>query len=92
MNREVPEPSLSRAGPKLPVLTAEGVTAGYRAGSPVLHDICLGLERGKILAVIGPNGAGKTTLFNCITGMERPWEGDILFGPSTESVLSSSKG
>jgi len=68
MNREVPEPTFARAGPRLPILTAEGVTAGYRAGSPVLHDICLGLERGKILAVIGPNGAGKTTLFRALSG------------------------
>ena len=55
-------------GAKLPVLVAEGITVGYRSGEPVLREIFLNLERGKILAVIGPNGAGKTTLFKALCG------------------------
>lgn len=51
-----------------PILAAEAVFVGYRQGAPVLHDISIGLERGKILAVIGPNGAGKTTLFKALSG------------------------
>ena len=55
-------------GAKLPILVAEGITVGYRSGEPVLREIFLNLERGKILAVIGPNGAGKTTLFKALCG------------------------
>ncbi len=33
----------------------------------------------QICGLIGPNGAGKTTLFNCISGIYKYNEGDILF-------------
>ena len=38
----------------------QNLAVGY--GAPLLRDIALHAERGKILALIGPNGAGKTTL------------------------------
>jgi branched-chain amino acid transport system ATP-binding protein len=37
------------------------------------------VQDGEILSLIGPNGSGKTTLFNCISGIYRPEEGQILF-------------
>ncbi|MBU7023223.1 MAG: ABC transporter ATP-binding protein [Theionarchaea archaeon] len=44
-----------------------------------LDSVDFGVEKGEILSIIGPNGSGKTTLFNCITGIYRPDEGEILF-------------
>ncbi len=39
--------------------------------------------------MIGPNGAGKTTFFNCITGIYKPTEGDVVIYPdSTEASKS----
>jgi len=58
----------SRASGGLPILLAEGITVGYRPGEPILREVFLHLERGKVLAVIGPNGAGKTTLFRALSG------------------------
>ncbi len=37
------------------------LTVGYD-GKPLIRDICIGLERGKIVTLIGPNGAGKSTI------------------------------
>lgn len=37
------------------------------------------LEPGRIVSIIGPNGAGKTTFFNCLTGIYKPEEGQVLF-------------
>lgn len=48
-------------------------------GLRALNDICFEVQKGEIFAIIGPNGAGKTTLFNCINGIYRPEEGEILF-------------
>ena len=38
----------------------EGLTVGYN-GKPLIRDIDVDLEKGKILTLIGPNGAGKST-------------------------------
>ncbi len=39
------------------------------AVKPVLENLSLTIEPGKVYGLIGRNGAGKTTLLNCITGM-----------------------
>jgi branched-chain amino acid transport system ATP-binding protein len=39
----------------------------------------LTIRKGEILGVLGPNGAGKTTFVNCITGLDKPTSGTILF-------------
>ncbi len=33
---------------------------------PILHDISLSFEKGKLYAIIGPNGSGKTTLLHTL--------------------------
>lgn len=49
-------------------------------GLVAIGDLDLDVKEKAIHSVIGPNGAGKTTLFNCITGFNKPEEGDILLG------------
>jgi ATP-binding cassette subfamily B protein len=39
---------------------------GYQAERPVLHDVDLELEPGKVVALIGHTGAGKTTLASLV--------------------------
>ena len=48
-------------------------------GIVALQQVDMKVRKGEIHAVIGPNGAGKTSLFNCISGVYKPSEGDILF-------------
>jgi ATP-binding cassette subfamily B protein len=44
----------------------EGVTFGYDAERPVLHEIDLQLEPGRTVALIGHTGSGKTTLASLV--------------------------
>jgi lipopolysaccharide export system ATP-binding protein len=46
---------------------------------PILKNISLTLEPGKIVGLLGPNGSGKTTLFNLIIGKIFPDQGTITF-------------
>ena len=49
------------------------------SGLKALSDISFDMQKGVIFSIIGPNGAGKTTLFNCINGIYKPDQGQILF-------------
>jgi len=54
-------------------------------GVKALSDISFAVDDGELFAVIGPNGAGKTSAFNCLNGVYKPQEGDILW--KGESIL-----
>jgi branched-chain amino acid transport system ATP-binding protein len=48
-------------------------------GVVALGGVSFDVGHGQICGLIGPNGSGKTTLFNCISGIYRYADGDILF-------------
>lgn len=60
------------------LLTATGVTKHF-GGLLALDSVDLTINSGEIVGLIGPNGAGKTTFVNCLTGVERPSAGTIVF-------------
>lgn len=60
------------------VLTARGVSFGYRPGEPVLADVDFAAASGELVCILGPNGSGKTTLLRCLLGQLRPDRGDVL--------------
>ena len=65
-----------------PVLRVDGVTLAF-AGLVALDDVSIDVREGSLFAIIGPNGAGKSSLFNCISGVDRPRSGDIVFRGSS---------
>jgi len=58
------------------LLRAEGLTAGYGL-QQVLHGVDLTVPAGHLIALIGPNGHGKTSLLRCLSGLLRPWSGEV---------------
>src|SRR5438105_693193 len=61
-----------------PLLDARQITKRF-GGLAAVAGVDLTIRKGEILGVIGPNGAGKTTFVNCITGLDKPTSGTILF-------------
>ena len=62
-----------------PLLSVRDLTLRF-GGNVAIERMNVDLYEGELLSIVGPNGAGKTSLFNCISGVYRPQEGDILFG------------
>ncbi len=60
------------------LLQAKNLSMSF-GGLDVFKKISLDIFEHQIVALIGPNGAGKTTLINCITGVYKPTEGNIVF-------------
>jgi len=60
-----------------PLLSADGLVAGYTATDEILKSVELSLEAGEIVSIIGPNGAGKSTLLKVIAGILAPSRGSV---------------
>ncbi|MEV5976601.1 ABC transporter ATP-binding protein [Streptomyces sp. NPDC052114] len=72
-----PERPLTASGH---VTEFRGVTFGYAADSPVLHDIDLVLAPGTVTALVGPSGAGKSTLAALLPRFFDPDQGSVRIG------------
>jgi branched-chain amino acid transport system ATP-binding protein len=64
----------------MPLLSLDGLRAGYGAGADVLHGVSLEVAEGELVCLIGANGAGKTTLLRSIMGLLPPRAGSIALG------------
>ena len=62
-----------------PYFKTEHLSVGYD-GQALIRDICIQLEKGKILTLIGPNGAGKSTILKSITRHLQTISGRVYVG------------
>ncbi|HSP03062.1 MAG TPA: metal ABC transporter ATP-binding protein [Acidimicrobiales bacterium] len=59
-----------------PLLTLEGVAAGYGDGS-VITGVDLQIDRGDFVGIVGPSGSGKSTLLRVLLGSVAVSEGRL---------------
>ncbi|MBR0341808.1 MAG: ABC transporter ATP-binding protein [Oscillospiraceae bacterium] len=58
---------------------------------PVLHDVCLSVDKGEFVSIMGPSGSGKSTLMNIIGCLDRPTSGSYLFNGEDVSSMNDDQ-
>lgn len=63
-------------------LETKNLSVGYH-GKPLIEDVSLCVQRGKIVTLIGPNGSGKSTILKTIIGQLPELSGTVYLDGET---------
>ena len=69
------------------MLSVEAVSKAYQ-NRRVLNEVTFAMDSGERIALMGPSGSGKSTLLNCLSGLDTPDEGTIIFDGEELTRLS----
>lgn len=63
------------------IFSMVGVSKAFQTNKQVLKDIYLSFFYGAKIGIIGLNGSGKSTLLKIIAGLEKSYQGEVVFSP-----------
>lgn len=63
------------------IFSMVGLSKTYPNGKQVLKNIYLSFYYGAKIGILGLNGSGKSTLLKIIAGLEKSFQGDVVFSP-----------
>ncbi|MGB2686392.1 MAG: ATP-binding cassette domain-containing protein, partial [Olleya sp.] len=64
------------------IFSMSGLTKTFQsAQTPVLKNIYLSFFYGAKIGILGLNGSGKSTLLKIIAGVDKNYQGDVVFSP-----------
>jgi iron(III) transport system ATP-binding protein len=84
----IPPPSAFRLHPLAKMISVQGLTKQFRAGSgsvAAIKNLNLEVAQGEFFVIVGASGSGKTTLLRSVAGLEVPDQGTIRIAGRTVS-------
>ena len=63
------------------IFSMVGVSKSFQSNKQVLKNIYLSFFYGAKIGIIGLNGAGKSTLLKIIAGIDKSYQGEVVFSP-----------
>lgn len=76
------------------VLKLQAVNKIFARNTPravhVLHDVCLQLHHGEMVALVGPSGSGKSTLLNLMGLLDTPSIGELWIEQNATAQLDDA--
>lgn len=61
------------------VIEGKGIFYSYdKQRQDILNDLNIEVMKGEILTILGSNGSGKTTLINVLSGVTKPYSGQVI--------------
>lgn len=89
---EIPEPLDAEDAKELTSVEGnvriEDVSFGYVEGNPIIRNLNLNADKGKLVAIVGPTGAGKTTLINLLMRFYDVGDGHIYVDNKDSSQVT----
>ena len=92
--RDLPAFSPSCSKCREPLLQIERIKKSFQKGNKcknVLNQVDLIVNKGETVGILGFSGCGKSTLAKCITGLEMPDQGKIMYNGQDISMLHGRK-
>jgi NitT/TauT family transport system ATP-binding protein len=74
-----------------PIITIKNVSKKFDDPGKeltVLKDIDLTIHESEFLTLVGPSGSGKSTILRIISGLEKKFDGEVIFGDITKNDFS----
>lgn len=72
-------------------LEAKNLSYAYIPENTILHDVSLTVHDGEVLYILGRNGGGKTTLLNCLAGLLKPDNGQVILADKSLDDYSAAE-
>ncbi|MCB0479310.1 MAG: energy-dependent translational throttle protein EttA [Crocinitomicaceae bacterium] len=63
------------------IFSMVGVSKNTPQGKQIIKDIYLSFYYGAKIGIIGLNGSGKSTIMKIIAGLDKSYQGDVVFSP-----------